>query len=69
MQLVVAEVTADGAMDPGLLRESPLTGLAPQGPNSPFTDADTSSLVAVLEGVRSIAQPAAQRRHLIGLRC
>jgi len=59
VQLVVAELTAHGAMDPGMLWESPFTGLAPQGPNSLFTDADITSLVAVLESVRSAAQPAA----------
>ena len=42
-----------------MLWESPFTGLAPQGPNSLFTDADITSLVAVLESVRSAAQPAA----------
>jgi hypothetical protein len=36
-------------MDPGLLCESPLTGLAPEEPSSLSTDVDVTSRVAVLE--------------------
>ncbi|GAB3352905.1 DEAD/DEAH box helicase family protein [Modestobacter lapidis] len=57
VNLVVAELTAHGAMDPGLLYESPFTGLAPQGPESLFDDADIDSLIAVLHAVRSSAAP------------
>lgn len=57
VNLVVAELTAHGAMDPGLLYESPFTGLAPRGPESLFDEADIDSLIAVLHAVRSSAAP------------
>lgn len=57
VNLVVAELTAHGAMDPGLLYESPFTGLAPQGPESLFDEADIDALVAVLHAVRASAAP------------
>jgi type I restriction enzyme, R subunit len=59
VQLVVAEPTAHGAMDPGLLWESPFTGLAPEEPSSLSTDVDVTLPRRRAESVRSTAQSAA----------
>lgn len=55
LNLVVAQLTEHGAMDAAQLYESPFTGLAPQGPESLFSEADIDSLVAVLDRVRATA--------------
>jgi type I restriction enzyme R subunit len=55
LDLVVAELTAHGAMDPARLYESPFIGLAPQGPQSLFSDSDIDSLVKLLHDVRATA--------------
>jgi type I restriction enzyme R subunit len=55
--LVVAELTANGGMDPARLYESPFIERAPQGPESLSSGADIDQPIAVLDSVRTTAAP------------
>jgi type I restriction enzyme, R subunit len=55
--LVVEHLTANGAMDVGLLYEPPFTSVAAGGPESLFPDADVDALIAVIRAVGANAHP------------
>jgi type I restriction enzyme R subunit len=55
IDLVIEHLTERGAMDPGLLYESPFTDLAPHGPEQIFDFDDARKLVALIEGVNQSA--------------
>ncbi|CAG7844537.1 Putative DNA repair helicase RadD [Pseudoclavibacter triregionum] len=59
IELIIDELTANGAMEARRLFESPYTDLA-SSPTSLFDTAQVTSLVARLEGVRRTAEPPAQ---------
>ena len=55
--LVVEHLTANGAMDVGLLYEPPFTSVAAGGPESLFPDADVDALIAAIRAVGANANP------------
>ena len=55
--LVVEHLTANGAMDVGLLYEPPFTSLATGGPETLFPDADVDALIDVIRAVGENALP------------
>jgi EcoEI R protein C-terminal len=55
IDLIVNHLTEHGAMDAGLLYESPFTDLAPRGPDELFTSAQLDELFGVLDEVRKSA--------------
>lgn len=55
MDLIVDQLTEHGAMEPGLLYESPFVDVAPRGPNDLFDQAALSELFGLLEQVRASA--------------
>jgi type I restriction enzyme R subunit len=55
--LVVEHLTANGAMDVGLLYEPPFTSVATGGPESLFPDADVDALIAAIRAVGTNAHP------------
>jgi type I restriction enzyme, R subunit len=55
--LVVEHLTANGAMDPGLLYEPPFTNVASGGPEALFPDADVDALIAAIRAVNANARP------------
>jgi type I restriction enzyme R subunit len=55
--LVVEHLTANGAMDVGLLYEPPFTSLAAGGPETLFPDADVDELIASIRAVGANAHP------------
>ena len=55
--LVVEHLTANGAMDVGLLYEPPFTSVAAGGPESLFPDADVDALIAAIRAVGANAHP------------
>lgn len=57
VDLVVDELTKNGAMEPGRLFESPYTDHAPTGPDFYFPDADVDGIVEVLEVIKRKAIP------------
>ncbi|TKJ22005.1 DEAD/DEAH box helicase family protein [Blastococcus sp. CCUG 61487] len=58
INLVVAELTEHGAMEAKLLYESPFSEIAPQGPESLFSEGDIDSLISILDRVRASAGPS-----------
>lgn len=59
VNLIVEELTANGAMEAGRLFESPYTDRAPTGPDSLFAEDDVDSIVGILNGITRSAIPAA----------
>src|SRR5690606_4107191 len=55
VNLIVEHLTADGAMRPGLLYESPFTDLAPRGPDDLFGPSQVDELVSLLDEIRARA--------------
>ena len=55
IDLIVKELTAQGAMEPGRLFESPYTDVAATGPDGLFADGDVGKIVDILSAVRSTA--------------
>lgn len=58
LDLLVAQLTMRGVVDPGLLFEDPFIGLAPTGPQALFTEAQVADLIVVLKRVRQTAEVA-----------
>ena len=56
VNLLVDQLSANGAVDPELLFTAPFTDLAPTGPGDLFTGAQVTELVAALRRVRSTAE-------------
>ena len=55
INLIIDHLTEHGAMDPGLLYESPFTDINPQGPEGVFTSEQVDDLVALLQEIRGRA--------------
>jgi len=55
INLIIDHLTEHGAMDPGLLYESPFTDINPQGPEGVFTSEQVDDLVALLQEIRARA--------------
>ncbi len=55
VELIINELTHDGAMQPGRLFESPFTDRAPTGPHHVFDDVDVDAIIATLRSVRERA--------------
>jgi type I restriction enzyme, R subunit len=58
--LVVEHLTANGAMDIGLLYEPPFTNVAAGGPETLFPDAEVDTLIAAIRAVGANAHPRDQ---------
>jgi type I restriction enzyme R subunit len=57
VNLIVNELTANGAMEPARLYESPYTDSAPHGPDAVFADSEVESIVDILRTVIANATP------------
>jgi type I restriction enzyme R subunit len=57
IQMIVEHLTANGVMEVARLYESPLTDIAPQGPDMIFTEEQVGEIVAILDDVRHRAFP------------
>ncbi|APH73423.1 DEAD/DEAH box helicase family protein [Aquibium oceanicum] len=60
IDMVIEHLTEKGAMDPGLLYESPFIDKAPEGPQQVFDIEKTKRLVEVIRGFDLAAVPPAQ---------
>ncbi|MHA6509505.1 DEAD/DEAH box helicase family protein [Tessaracoccus sp. Y1736] len=61
INLIITELTANGAMEPSRLYESPFTDHAPHGPDMVFTGKDLDIIFDTLNEVRAHALPAFAR--------
>ena len=59
VDLIVKELTTQGAMEPARLFESPYTDVAATGPDGLFAEGDVGKIVDILGAVRSTAVVAA----------
>jgi type I restriction enzyme R subunit len=57
VNLIVDELTRNGAMEPTRLFESPYTDYAPTGPDRLFSDAHVEAIVGILEQIKQRAIP------------
>ncbi|WHA42964.1 DEAD/DEAH box helicase family protein [Agrobacterium larrymoorei] len=55
IEMVIEHLTEKGAMDPGLLYESPFIDKAPEGPQQVFDFERTKKLIAVIQGLNDSA--------------
>lgn len=55
INLIIDQLTRDGSMEPGLLYESPFTGINSQGPEGVFSSEQVNALVSVLSEIRAAA--------------
>ncbi|WP_246767362.1 type I restriction-modification enzyme R subunit C-terminal domain-containing protein [Rhizobium leguminosarum] len=55
IDMVIEHLTEKGAMDPGLLYESPFIDVAPEGPQQVFDFEKTKKLVEVIRGLNESA--------------
>ncbi|MCP3065414.1 DEAD/DEAH box helicase family protein [Myxococcus sp. K38C18041901] len=58
IELVIEHLTYSGSVNPSLLYESPFSELAPEGPQTLFSEAQVSELISVIERVNSTAVAA-----------
>lgn len=57
VDLVVEQLTIAGYLDPRRLYEDPFTGVAPEGPDALFSDAQVTDLIARLRRIDETAEP------------
>jgi type I restriction enzyme R subunit len=55
LQLIIAELTANGVMEARRLWESPFTDNAPQGPTYLFSEEQVDGIVLVIDEIRAHA--------------
>ena len=55
VNLIIDHLTEHGAMEPGLLYESPFTDINPQGPEGVFTSEQVDDLISLLQKIRERA--------------
>lgn len=58
VEMIVAELTRNGVMEPGRLYESPFTDDHPRGVDELFSDGESDTIVDVLRDVRERAEVA-----------
>jgi type I restriction enzyme R subunit len=58
VNMIVNHLTENGAMDAGLLYESPFTDIVPQGPEAIFSSNQIDELVNALKRVKAAARAA-----------
>lgn len=58
VDLIVSELTVGGHLDAGRLYEDPFSGIAPEGPETLFTEAQITDLLARLQHLDRTADPA-----------
>lgn len=61
VDLVVNELTVEGRLDTARLYEDPFSGVAPQGPEAIFTEAQISDLISRLDVLDRSADPVSAR--------
>jgi type I restriction enzyme R subunit len=57
--LVMEQLTIAGFLDPRRLYEDPFDGIAPQGPDAIFSDAQVTDLIAHIRRIDESADPSA----------
>lgn len=55
------ELTVEGRLDTARLYEDPFSGVAPQGPEAIFTEAQISDLISRLDDLDRSADPVSAR--------
>ncbi|MEM8621308.1 MAG: DEAD/DEAH box helicase family protein [Actinomycetota bacterium] len=54
VSLIIDELTARGVVEPGRVYESPYDGVAPEGPEEIFVEADVDRIFETIERIRSV---------------
>ena len=57
IDLIVEQLSIAGYLDPRRLYEDPFTGVAPEGPDALFSDAQVTDLIARLRRIDESAEP------------
>ena len=58
VDLIIEQLSISGYLDPRRLYEDPFTGIAPEGPDALFTDAQVTDLIERLRRIDESAGPA-----------